>query len=1281
MQFFNTRNLTKAVCLFTYSLIALVSVTYADDTEIFKVTPPANSGNANILIMLDTSGTMNQGIQYVKGYTPDVAIPSGFDNCHKNKIYAYTGSTPNLPKCNGSGSAPNTAQIEPSAFRCRDVAEFFIEIGSISARAKQFKTSNGGSTAKKWADLPNGSSTDPIECLDDQGIHGDVQVLTVTDGKVALDEVAMTTITTTDNYAANGDASNPWSTTEDTAVMWDENGFLTFYTGHFLNYAAYAKELDANNPDPDAPKLYVKTDGKTLAKTAMTNIVSDFRGFNLGIGRYQNTGNLKTAFILAPTVSLDDEANRIALQKYYIDPLGEKPGTLPNGITTTEDNKFLKGQPLASGQYEAYLYFKGEPPLGGGVGVSIPQPPLTEGANIIPQAICQSGDTSCTPGNYKSPITDICAKNYVLFLSAGGSSSDSDNDAAINNAELLIPGTTTPETLKTYKNNVACAHPQNNCLDDISEFMYTHDFSSVANGQADGEDVYQNVTTYAISINNLAPDLDEAATVGGGYFRKAENPGSIAAVLEGIISDILGQNTSFVSPSISVNNYNRLQHLNDLYFSLFAPTENALWDGNLKKYKIVEGVIRDSDITTGTPKGKNAVNQTTGAFEVNALSFWTNPSDASLATVDTTDGVKNSIGADGDVTVLGGFQSRLSETNRKVYTNAVSGDLSHSDNRIHESNTANITTAMLDIGTDTVLQERLLKWGRGIRFETSGTPPVETEYFGKEIGDLLHTSPVVVNYYNSNQNGPYDGDQTLYFGTNAGFIHGINNVPQNDLTTPIEAFTFAPKEMLPRFNDFYINQATTTKLYGMDGPITYWLDESNSQTPNFEVNSNERAFLYATQRRGGRNIYALEVQDRNNPKLTWSIKGGPTAQGGTPGFERLGQTWSTVKHATILDGSTNAGIEVVIFAGGYDDNQDAASSAPDANGSTALTTMGNSIYIANAKTGALIWSGSPDATLAKNTQYSEMLHPIPASVSVIDIDQDGYAEKMYAVDLAGQVWRFDFDPDTSSAGFSVTGGVMAKLNQENVSSTIDFTASKRFYSGPSVSFLSDANTNFLTIGIGSGYRAHPLDEKINDKFYVLKDYYPYGPPTDSNGIVDYLMNMVYDDSDATTPVQLNKITPTSNPGPGTHGWAFDFSETGEKVINPAIAIDGKVFFTSYLPESNAPLSGATNCAPNAFLGKSRLYSIFIKTGGPGFTEYVPDSDPDDGIDDSHTTAVYYEEVTAPGASGGPRAIFTPTIGANPDCASQSDLLVLVGTDVFDPGICTAPVRTYWQRVE
>ena len=36
-----------------------------------------------------------------------------------------------------------------------------------------------------------------------------------------------------------------------------------------------------------------------------------------------------------------------------------------------------------------------------------------------------------------------------------------------------------------------------------------------------------------------------------------------------------------------------------------------------------------------------------------------------------------------------------------------------------------------------------------------------------------------------------------------------------------------------------------------------------------------------------------------------------------------------------------------------------------------------------------------------------MTHSIPAGIRVLDIDQDGYADRMYVGDMGGRVWRFD----------------------------------------------------------------------------------------------------------------------------------------------------------------------------------------------------------------------------------------------------------------------------------
>ena len=57
----------------------------------------------------------------------------------------------------------------------------------------------------------------------------------------------------------------------------------------------------------------------------------------------------------------------------------------------------------------------------------------------------------------------------------------------------------------------------------------------------------------------------------------------------------------------------------------------------------------------------------------------------------------------------------------------------------------------------------------------------------------------------------------------------------------------------------------------------------------------------------------------------------------------------------------------------------------------------------------------------------------------------------------------------------------------------------------------------------------------------------------------------------------------------THGWRLGMTEPGEKVLATPLTITGKVFFTSYLPQSG---TGATACSPSE--GAGRLYAVALQ---------------------------------------------------------------------------------------
>src|SRR5690606_15384798 len=132
----------------------------------------------------------------------------------------------------------------------------------------------------------------------------------------------------------------------------------------------------------------------------------------------------------------------------------------------------------------------------------------------------------------------------------------------------------------------------------------------------------------------------------------------------------------------------------------------------------------------------------------------------------------------------------------------------------------------------------------------------------------------------------------------------------------------------------------------------------------------------------------------------------------------------------------------------------------------------------------------PGGARRPNLLLDEMRQSIPAPVTVIDTDGDLYADRMYAADMGGRIWRFDIW-NGNSPDMLVTGGVFADLGaaQENPP-TIENT--RRFYYAPDVALIQRRGADpYFSIAIGSGYRGHPLHTATRDRFYSLRDKEPF----------------------------------------------------------------------------------------------------------------------------------------------------------------------------------------------
>jgi len=150
----------------------------------------------------------------------------------------------------------------------------------------------------------------------------------------------------------------------------------------------------------------------------------------------------------------------------------------------------------------------------------------------------------------------------------------------------------------------------------------------------------------------------------------------------------------------------------------------------------------------------------------------------------------------------------------------------------------------------------------------------------------------------------------------------------------------------------------------------------------------------------------------------------------------MGQTWSKMTPTKIR--YNNEELDVLIFAAGYDENQDLAFDDQNKQLVRSPDSSGRGFYIVSAETGELIYSVL--GVDGGNQKFDKMNYSMPADMRLLDTDFDGFVDQMYTSDTGGQIWRFDFEPFHHSAATPlIKGGVIADLNGT------ELAGERRFY--------------------------------------------------------------------------------------------------------------------------------------------------------------------------------------------------------------------------------------------
>lgn len=774
-------------------------------------------------------------------------------------------------------------------------------------------------------------------------------------------------------------------------------------------------------------------------------------------------------------------------------------------------------------------------------------PPPCTNANLN-SADCLKETITGSPV-YTSPILDPCQANYIVLLSDGEQNqykSADDIPALLNTA----PDPSFPKTCTTANSGATCGLS-------LAEFARRFDQSTAHSGN-------QTIKTYTIGFAFSSDFLRDMAVRGGGSYHTADSADSLVHAFQSIVADILSKPTTFTAPTLTISAFNRLFNSDEVYISIFEPQRAARWAGNVKKYFLCKpdqagctvGQLMDA---SGVPAVAN------GYIKPTAQSAWGNLQDGP------------------DVEVGGaGMQIRdQGHANRNLYTYTggslpVDVNLNVAAHRIPASptNNAAITKAMLgDAGMSDAERSSLINWIRGqdVDDEDGNSITNETRWI---FGDPLHSAATVVNYGKQ-------GDtpiSKLFVGANDGGLRMINT------SNGREDWMFIPKELLSIQRILRANPSGN-HVYGMDGSPVAWANDINGNGI-IEKPLGDSVKVFIGQRRGGRNYYAFDVTPDSpltsltavvHPRLLWQINGDLT-----PGFSRLGQTWSTPLRTRILMNESGNPVlrNVLIFGGGYDSVNDAVFGPAGA---------GNAIFIVDANTGGLIWSASSSDAIVT---VPDMEYAIPSDIRLIDTNGDGATDRLYVGDLGGQVWRVDLTGAlTAGSGANTVVGKLAALSDPD--SEAD---QRRFMYRPQVALVNDIefsdNPKYIALAINSGDRETPLGETVDDRVYVLRDYQmSYMSDTNGDRLADTFETITTDDlynatSDITSTDSIEDLQESS-------GWYIDLLDSGEKGIT-----EGAVLISSrpgeppiYTFNTFAPGQQATAQSCSISVGTNRTYYI------------------------------------------------------------------------------------------
>lgn len=627
----------------------------------------------------------------------------------------------------------------------------------------------------------------------------------------------------------------------------------------------------------------------------------------------------------------------------------------------------------------------------------------------------------------------------------------------------------------------------------------------------------QNVSTYTIGFNSDHPLLKRTAEKGGGLYFTADNKEELFKAIEKVLIDVSERCYSFTSPSVPAV---RTVHGNYVYITSFEPNDTPFWKGYLKAYQL------EPD---GTLKVDESGNPSPESLE------W----DAGEKLVDPELWKYNSSALRNIKTYINGTMKAFTIDN-----------ISNNDLKV----------------TDDIFREKLIAHIRGRDAFDIDKDGVTDEERAWKLGDIFHSNPIIVGspsrfFKDEGYSGPggfYEKNKKrtkiIIVGANDGMLHAFNagnwdeSKADHDEGTGIEEWAFIPPSVIKN-----LQWMVSTHTYYVDSSpkvADVWFDDNND---GVKIADEWRTVLICGLRKGGKHYFALDITDTRNPKFLWEFPSTDEILNEL----KLGESWSEPAIGKVkLEGKEKW---VAFIGGGFDSKEDRKNGESQA-------TEGKGLFIIDIKTGSLI---------TKISGLEGMNYSFPSPPTAVDINLDGYIDRVYIGDMAGQMWVFDVSSENKNEWTGKRLFVAPATPAEK----------HPIYYQPAVAF--DQN-KIPWVYFGTGDRENPNDStNPPERFYAIKDDGQGSYPRREGDLKDLI------------GLGENTFAKVVDP---YKGWFIKLEKADgkhEKVLAKPAVFNRLVYFTTYsYKQTNDPCK---------VTGDAKLYIVeYLSGGGALFVDDLTD---------------------------------------------------------------------------